>query len=474
MAKFAAKDSNKDITLSPHGTGKIKLGTGAATATVESDGNHNISIRTGNSTTGQITIVDGADGNIEISPDNNGAVVLGSGSQTATVKSDGNHNLSLKTGNSTTGTITIVDGADGNIEISPDNNGAVVVGSGSQDAIVQSDGNHDLILKTGNSDTGNIQITDGADGNIDITPHGTGEVNISKVDIDAGTIDGTDVTVGAGKTLDVSAGTLTTITAQKDEIVDGSTAISRSGNNLTFAGTVATGAGITIPDGSTIGSASDTDAIAIASDGGLTFSGGIDDAGTISAGSLGPSVVVPASVGASLQFLSEVSADNSSPNVKVVFSGTFDVYLLIVSELIPASSAQLHGNFYEGAGASTQITSNYGGRTTSTGRTTGGTEDNEDGGNTNLIRIASKNVSNNSVQNGLNAEIYIYNANTTTSYASCDFRFNYFSNLSYIFNGMGSSVHISAGTTRTGFGIGTQGSTNVSSGTIRLYGIKNS
>ena len=141
---------------------------------------------------------------------------------------------------------------------------------------------------------GNAITSENTNGNIDLTPNGTGEVNISKVDIDAGTIDGTDVTVGASKTLDVSAGTLTSSTAQKqaivqagpgsgtldvssgtftsstaqkDAIVDGSTAISRSGNNLTFAGTIATGAGITIPDGSTIGSASDTDAISISSGG---------------------------------------------------------------------------------------------------------------------------------------------------------------------------------------------------------------
>ena len=337
MAKFAAKDSNKDITLSPHGSGKIKLGTGAATATVESDGNHNISIRTGNSTTGTITIVDGADGNIEISPDNQGAVVLGSGVATATVKSDGNHNLSLKTGNSTTGTITIVDGADGNIEISPDNNGAVVVGSGSQDGVIKSDGDQNLRLETGNSTTGSITITDGANGpislspngtgsvevntalqvdnikidnyvisntsgngDIDLTPSGTGEVNITKVDIDSGAIDG--VTIGTNQVvtdlrvdnLKIDGSTISStdtsgdinitpdgsgaaniqnpvfssmITSQKDAIVDGSTAISRSGNNLTFAGTVATGAGITIPDGSTIGSASDTDAISISSAG---------------------------------------------------------------------------------------------------------------------------------------------------------------------------------------------------------------
>lgn len=50
----------------------------------------------------------------------------------------------------------------------------------------------------------------------------------SEVDIDGGTIDGatiatSDITVGSGKTLDVSAGTLTTSTAQKNAIIEGST-----------------------------------------------------------------------------------------------------------------------------------------------------------------------------------------------------------------------------------------------------------
>ena len=52
MAKFAAKDSNKNITLSPHGTGKVVVGTGATDATVQSDGNHNLVLQTGNATTG--------------------------------------------------------------------------------------------------------------------------------------------------------------------------------------------------------------------------------------------------------------------------------------------------------------------------------------------------------------------------------------------------------------------------------------
>ena len=74
MAKFAAKDSNKNITLSPHGNGKVVVGTGAAAATVQSDGNHNLVLQTGNSTTGSISITDGADGNIDISPNGTGEV----------------------------------------------------------------------------------------------------------------------------------------------------------------------------------------------------------------------------------------------------------------------------------------------------------------------------------------------------------------------------------------------------------------
>ena len=66
---------------------------------------------------------------------------------------------------------------------------------------------------------------------------------IGRVDINSGTIDGatiatSDITVGSGKTLDVQSGTLTTSSTQKDEIVDGSTAITRSTNDLTFAGNV--------------------------------------------------------------------------------------------------------------------------------------------------------------------------------------------------------------------------------------------
>ena len=52
---------------------------------------------------------------------------------------------------------------------------------------------------------------------------------------------------------------------------------------------------LVIPNNGTIGSVSDTDAISIASDGGLTFSGGVDNAGTISAGTIGSGVSMESS-----------------------------------------------------------------------------------------------------------------------------------------------------------------------------------
>ena len=80
---------------------------------------------------------------------------------------------------------------------------------------------------------------------------------IGRVDINSGTIDGatiatSDITVGSGKTLDVSGGTFgasQTTTAQKDAIVDGSTAITRSSNDLTFAGNIDVTGDVTVTGG---------------------------------------------------------------------------------------------------------------------------------------------------------------------------------------------------------------------------------
>jgi len=195
MPKIAAGATNKNISLAPHGTGKVVVGTGAADATVQSDGNHNLILQTGNSTTGKIEIADGANGNIDITPNGTGEVDI------PKVDIDG-------------GT---VDG----------------ISLGTNSAVTEAQ------IDNINIDGNEITSTD-TNGNIDLTPNGTGEVNISKVDIDGGAIDGTNVTVGSGKTLDVSAGTLTTSTAQKQAIVDGAAIegdeILATGESGTFLG----------------------------------------------------------------------------------------------------------------------------------------------------------------------------------------------------------------------------------------------
>ena len=67
------------------------------------------------------TITNSTDGEVAI----NGTVVIGTGSAAGTLKSSGNHDITMQTGNSTTGSITITDGANGDIAISPNGSGDI-------------------------------------------------------------------------------------------------------------------------------------------------------------------------------------------------------------------------------------------------------------------------------------------------------------------------------------------------------------
>jgi hypothetical protein len=70
-------DSNIDLALSPKGTGEVVVGTGAADATITSNGAHNLVLDTNSGTnSGNITIVDAANGNITITPNGSGNIVL--------------------------------------------------------------------------------------------------------------------------------------------------------------------------------------------------------------------------------------------------------------------------------------------------------------------------------------------------------------------------------------------------------------
>ena len=104
-------DSNIDVALIPKGTGETKVGTGAADATITSNGAHNLILDTNSGTnSGVITIVDGANGNITITPNGSGNIVLdgltfpnADGSADQALITNGSGTLSFGTAGITTG-----------------------------------------------------------------------------------------------------------------------------------------------------------------------------------------------------------------------------------------------------------------------------------------------------------------------------------------------------------------------------------
>ena len=204
----------------------------------QSNGDSDVILKTGNTTTGNITIANGANGNINIQPDGTGQVIIddlkfpaadGSANQVLTTDGSGNISFANSTDSSTDVTLATVtdnyltiDGQEITAGIVPislggtgatdsasartslglgtiatQDNDAVNIDGGAIDGtiiggtskstgafntvssgIYQSNGDSDVILKTGNTTTGNITIANGANGNINIQPDGTGQVII--------------------------------------------------------------------------------------------------------------------------------------------------------------------------------------------------------------------------------------------------------------------------------------------------------
>ena len=68
-------DSNIDVAIIPKGTGETKIGTGAAAATLTSSGAHDLVLDTNSGTnSGNITITDGANGNIDVTTNGTGYI----------------------------------------------------------------------------------------------------------------------------------------------------------------------------------------------------------------------------------------------------------------------------------------------------------------------------------------------------------------------------------------------------------------
>ena len=94
--------TNGDIGLVPNGNGKVDVGTGSATATISSNGAHNLKLETNDGTnSASIEIEDATNGGITLKPNGNGNIKLGSGTQALTVTTEGAHDLKFDTNDGT-------------------------------------------------------------------------------------------------------------------------------------------------------------------------------------------------------------------------------------------------------------------------------------------------------------------------------------------------------------------------------------
>ena len=71
----ASGETNVDLHLKPKGSGEVRIGTGAAAATLTTSGAHDLVLDTNSGTnSGNITITDGANGNIDVSTNGTGYI----------------------------------------------------------------------------------------------------------------------------------------------------------------------------------------------------------------------------------------------------------------------------------------------------------------------------------------------------------------------------------------------------------------
>ena len=83
----AGDDSNVDLALAPKGTGEIVVGTGSAASTITSSGAYDLILDTNSGTnSGNITITDGANGNIAATPNGTGVVEIGGNTNPGTLQ----------------------------------------------------------------------------------------------------------------------------------------------------------------------------------------------------------------------------------------------------------------------------------------------------------------------------------------------------------------------------------------------------
>ena len=202
----------------------------------------------------------------------------------------------------------------------------------------------------------------------------------------------------------------------------------------------------------------------------LTASGGIANAGTITAGTLGSSVVVPASIGGTMVHLEKFTASNTAQKDFNLDSFTaYNKYLFSFNDIRPATDG---ADFLilAGTGSSSFHTSSGDYR----GVTVYGFYDNSNPGRTQDVWNAymyQALSAGDSIGEGLCGQLFIYNPLSSSLCTSLNGTMTYVSSSHYVRGQSIGSVRMAA-TDDAYFRMKCSGGSNMSTGTITLYGIK--